>query len=123
MEINHHDDASFHGNSKECNVAHPNGHTEVVAKQILENQSTGHGIKGRKNEDSSFRCGMENHIEQQKYYKEHDGYDDLQARFCTQLEFIFAGPFVRIAGWQLEFLTQEAVCFRNKSAVVLGREV
>src|SRR5215831_8197927 len=123
MEIDNHDDARFHGNSKKCDVTHPNGHTEVVAKPILENEPSSHGIKGRKDEDSGFRCGMENHVEEQEYYKEHDGHNDLQARFCPQLEFIFPGPFVGITGRQYELLTQEAVCFRNKSAVVLGREI
>jgi hypothetical protein len=45
MEIHDHDDARLHGNSKKCDVADPNGNTEVIAEPILEDESPGHGIK------------------------------------------------------------------------------
>ena len=41
-------DAGFHGNSKQRNVADPNGDAEVVSQPVLKNESSGHGIKGRK---------------------------------------------------------------------------
>ena len=49
MEIHHHDHPSLHGNSKEGDVAHPDGDAEVVAQQILENQASGHSIKSGEN--------------------------------------------------------------------------
>ena len=78
MEIHHHDDAGFDRNSKQCDVAHPDGDAEVVAKPILENQAASHRVKRGENKDGGFSDRVEDHIKKQEDHKKHDRHDELQ---------------------------------------------
>jgi hypothetical protein len=42
------------GDSEQRNVPDPNGHTEVVGEEPLQNEFAGHGVKLWKNEHESF---------------------------------------------------------------------
>src|SRR5258708_24588252 len=90
MQVHDHDNAGFDCNSEQSNVPDPNRHAEVVAKQPLENQSAGHGVKRWKNQHESLSDGMKDHIEQEENDKEHHPHDDLQPLFGSKLELIFA---------------------------------
>jgi len=48
VEVDHHDHAGFHRDSKQRDVPHPDRHAEVVAEEPLQDQSARHCVKGRK---------------------------------------------------------------------------
>src|ERR1039458_58411 len=97
MEIDHHDDSGFHGNTKQCDIAHPDGNAKVVPKPILENEATCHRVKRWKDEHGSFGNRVEHHVKKQEDYEEHDGHDELQSFFSTDFEFVFSGPLISVS--------------------------
>ncbi len=54
MEIHHHNDTSFHCNSKERNIANRHSDAEVVMQEPLEQQSSTHRIDSGKDKDESL---------------------------------------------------------------------
>src|SRR2546422_8562496 len=123
MEIDDHHNSGLHGDSKECDVAHPNGDAEVVAKPILENQAASHGIKRREDEDSSFRKRMKDHVEQQEDHEKYDRDNELQPFFGADFEFVLSGPLVAVSRGKTQFFAEELVSLSNESPVVLRCEV
>ncbi len=106
MQIYDHHHPGFNRDAEQCDVPHPDGDAEVVAKQPLQNQPAGHRIKSGENQYKSLNHGMENHKEQHENDEEDDGHDDLQPFLGANFELIFAGPLVGIACRQLELLGQ-----------------
>src|ERR1700730_300720 len=66
---------------------------------------------------------MKYHVEQQEDDAENHWQDQLQPLLRAQLKFVFAGPFVSVAGWQREFLTEQIVRAGDKASIVFRIQI
>src|SRR5439155_16788968 len=82
------------------------------------NQSARHGIESWKDEDHGLRHGVEDHVEKQKDQKEHHGQNNLQALFCTLLEFVLTRPLIGVTRWQFQLLPKQVAGLAYESSVV-----
>ena len=73
MEVNDHHNPRFNRDAKESDVTNPHGHTEVVAKQPLQDQPSGHRIERGEDQDHGLSQGMENHVQEHENHEKHDG--------------------------------------------------
>ena len=79
MQIDHHDNARLYSDAEERNVANPNRNAEVIAQQLLEQETSCHGIDRWKDQDYGLGDRVEEHIEQHKDHEKDDWEDQLQA--------------------------------------------
>src|SRR2546427_11477408 len=87
----------------------PDCHAEVVAKQVLQDETSRHGVQGWEDEHRSFGYGMKNHVQQQEDHEEDDREDELQPLLGAQFKLVLARPLVGEAGRQLELLPQQPI--------------
>ena len=66
---------------------------------------------------------MKDHIQQHEDYEEHDGKNEFQALFGTQLKFVFAGPLVGVSRRQSQFLLQQTRSLLYEAAIVARVQV
>ncbi len=90
MQVHDHDHARLNSDSKQSDVADPDCHTEVVAKQPLQDQAAGHGIKSGQNEHRGFSDGVEDHVKQEENDKEHNRENDFEPLLGPQFELILS---------------------------------
>src|SRR6266487_2086572 len=100
IQINDHDDAGLDGGAEERDVADPNGDTEVVAEQVLQEHAAGQGERDREDHVRRFLGGVIDHIEQKENDKHGRRQDDQNGAAGRQEVFVFAGIFDLHAGRQ-----------------------
>src|ERR1700692_2750414 len=123
VQIYEHDHARLARYAKRRYVAHPDRNAEVVSEKPLEDEASCQRVDCGKNEDCGLGNGVKYHVEQQEDDTENDWQDQLQPLFRPQLKFVFAGPFVRVAGRQREFLAKQIICAGDKAAVILRVQI
>src|SRR5690349_21433198 len=123
MQVNHHYNPGFHGDSKKCDIAHPNGNTEVVPHQPLQKQPASHGVKRGKNQHQRLSHGMKDHIKQKENSSEHNGQNNFESLLCTEFKFVFSRPVKAKPRLQFQFVMQQFGGLLNKPAVISGIQV
>src|ERR1700731_862030 len=106
MKVDHHDHARLHGNSKQGDVTHPDCYAEVVSKQPLEDQSSGHRIECREDEHYGFGDVMENQVQEKENHKKDDWQNDLEALLGPKFKLVLTRPGVDVSRRQRKFLAQ-----------------
>src|SRR5258708_8731681 len=123
VKIDHHDHAGLYGDSKQRDVPDPNGDAEVEAHHVLEQQTAGHCVPGRKDQHDGLSHRMEEHIEQDKDQSKNDWQDECKPLSRTQLELVFSRPLQSVAGGQTELPIKHTLRVVDVAAVVRSREV
>src|SRR5580704_1051497 len=118
MQVNDHDHARLDGNAEECDVPNPHGNAEVVVEKPLKDETPSHRIDRRENKHHRLRDRVKDHVQQHEDHEEHDGKNEFQAFFGTQLKFVFAGPLVGISRRQPQFLLQQTRSLLYEAAII-----
>src|ERR1700681_310345 len=123
VQVYNHDHAGFDGDAEECDVPNPHGNAEVVVEQPLKDETTGHRVDRRENKHHGLCDRVKDHIQQHEDYEEHDGKNEFQALFGTQLKFVLAGPLVGVSRRQSQFLLQQTRSLLYEAAIVARVQV
>src|SRR5215831_8111162 len=96
VQIDNHDHASLHRDSKQCDIANPNGHAEVVSERPLKQETSGHCIQRGKNQYGCFGGGLEHQVQQYEDHEENNRENKFQTLLGTKLKLVLPCPAIGV---------------------------